>query len=271
MLEKTLVFIFGSIVGSFLNVCIYRMPLEQSVVAPRSFCPHCKKMIPWFDNIPFISYILLGGRCRSCKERISPRYFIVELITAGTFLLFYNLFGISFAFFYYVIFVSGLIIATFIDIAHRIIPDEISVGGLVVGLLLNAFRGLELSPLYYDWHPVWGSFLGILVGGGVIYLSGFIFDIVYFKLLKKPAIQGETESMGGGDVKLLAMIGAFLGWQMALIGLVLGCCVGAVIGTINFVVKKDHTIPFGPFLAIGALIALFWADKIVNYIFMLQQ
>jgi leader peptidase (prepilin peptidase)/N-methyltransferase len=269
LMEKILSFIFGAIVGSFLNVCIYRMPLEQSIVKPRSFCTNCKKAIRWFDNIPFISYIVLGGKCRFCKQRISLRYFIVELLTALTFLVFYTRHGLNLNFFYYVIFVCGLIVATFVDIQHRIIPDEISVGGIVVGLLLNVVIGFNTHMQGFSWRPLIHSFSGVIIGGGIIYGTGFLFDIVYFKMLKKPPIQGETSSMGGGDVKLLAMIGAFLGWQNALLTFFIAPFLGAVIGVVNLLAKKDHTIPYGPFLSLAAILSLFWAHKILNLILFL--
>src|SRR3989338_9783938 len=131
-------FILGAIVGSFLNVCIVRMPHEKSVVTPRSHCVRCKKQLLWYDNIPFISYILLGGRCRFCKEKISPRYFLVELITASTFVAFYQYFGLTPLLPAYLTMVCGFIVATFVDFEHRIIPDEISVGGMAAGLLFSA-------------------------------------------------------------------------------------------------------------------------------------
>src|SRR4030042_1250506 len=131
MIGRILAFIFGSIVGSFLNVCIHRMPEGESVVWPRSHCPKCKKRIPGYDNIPFISYILLRGRCRFCKERISLRYPLVELSSALLTVALFNHFGLSYDFFFYMVMLWGLIIATFVDISHRIIPDEISVGGLI--------------------------------------------------------------------------------------------------------------------------------------------
>jgi len=267
---KILFFILGSIVGSFLNVCIYRMPLAQSIIRPRSFCSHCKKTILWYDNIPLLSYLVLNARCRFCKGKIPFRYFIVELLTAIIFLIFYNLYGLSFSFFFYIIFICGLIVATFVDIQHRIIPDEISVGGIIVGFLLSAINGIHLQPTTYKLQPVLNSLLGIILGGGIIYLTGVIFDLVYFKLLKKPPIQGETESMGGGDVKLLAMIGAFLGWQKALLTFFLAPFFGVVIGIVNLLVKKDHTIPYGPFLSLAALSALFWADKIFHFLFFVK-
>jgi leader peptidase (prepilin peptidase)/N-methyltransferase len=242
------------------------MPLGKSVVWPRSHCPHCKKRIPGYDNIPFLSYIILGGRCRFCKQRISLRYLVVELLTAVMFVVVYNHYGLSYDFFIYTLFICGLLIATFVDIKHRIIPDEISVGGIIIGFILNAIKGVNLKPFALSFQPVLNSFLGIIVGGGLIYLTGWLFDLVYFKMLKKPPIQGETESMGGGDVKLLAMIGAFLGWQRALLTFFLAPLFGVVVGVINLIVKKDHTIPYGPFLSLGALLSLFWADKIINLI-----
>ncbi len=267
MIGELLVFIFGSIVGSFLNVCIHRMPLGESVVWPHSHCPKCKKKIPTYDNIPFLSYIILKGRCRFCKERISLRYPLVELLTALMFLAVFNRYGLSYDFFIFIIFICGLIIATFVDIRHRIIPDEISVGGIILGFILTAIKGFNLRPFSYGPRPVFGSLLGIIAGGGIIYLTGKLFDFVYFKLLKRPPIQGETESMGGGDVKLLAMIGAFLGWQKVIFVFFLAPFFGAVIGIINLLAKKDHTIPYGPFLSFAAIFSIFWMDKITRLIF----
>jgi leader peptidase (prepilin peptidase)/N-methyltransferase len=270
MIANLVVFIFGSIVGSFLNVCIYRMPLGESVVWPRSHCPKCQKRIPGYDNIPFLSFILLGGRCRFCKEKISLRYPLVELFTAGMFVVLFNRYGLTYDFFFYMVLLWALIISTFVDIKHRIIPDEVSIGGMIVGFILSAIRGLNMSQLHFSFKPMVNSLLGILVGGGIIYLTGKIFDLIYFKLLKKPPIQGETESMGGGDVKLLAMIGAFLGWQRALSTFFLAPFLAIVIGIINLVAKKDHTIPYGPFLSLAAFASLFWADKIFSLIFFVK-
>lgn len=266
MIGKIVAFIFGSIMGSFLNVCVYRMPLGKSVVWPGSHCPNCEKRIPWYDNIPFISYILLGGKCRFCQQRISPKYIIIELLTAILFVLLFERYKLSYDFFFYLVLVCSLIVAAFIDIKHRIIPDEISIGGIFLGFILNAIRGFNLKPLAYNPKPVLDSFLGIIIGGAIIYLTGLLFDLVYFKLLKRPPIQGETESMGGGDVKLLAMIGAFLGWQRAILVFFIAPVFGAVVGIINLIIKKDHTIPYGPFLSIGALVSIFWLDKIIDLI-----
>lgn len=266
MIADILIFIFGAMIGSFLNVCIHRMPQGESVVWPSSHCPHCKKRIPAYDNIPFISYILLGAKCRFCKGKISLRYPLVELLTALLFLWFFSRWGLSYDFIFYIVFLAGLIIATFVDIKHRIIPDEISLGGIVVGFLLSSVRGLHLAPFAYNPKPMINSFLGIIIGGGIIYMTGFLFDIIYFKLLKRPPIQGETESMGGGDVKLLAMIGAFLGWKAAVVTFFLAPFLGAIVGVVNLTIKKDHTIPYGPFLALASLGSLFWADRVILFV-----
>lgn len=273
MLEKIIIFIFGSVVGSFLNVCIYRLPRGESIVRPSSHCPACKKPIFWYDNIPFLSYILLRGRCRFCKQRISFRYFLIELITAGVFLLFFNHYGLSFSFFFYTVFTCGLIIATFVDLQHRIIPDEISVGGIAVGFLFALAKTFiypvkfnlkfPIVAIFLNPPPLLDSFLGILFGGGILYLTGKGFDLVYFKLLKKPPIDGETESMGGGDIKLLAMIGAFLGWKAAILTFFIAPLFGTVVGMVNLLIKKEHTIPYGPFLAGAAFLTIFWQFKII--------
>ena len=196
MIAKILVFIFGSIVGSFLNVCIHRMPKSESIVWPRSHCPKCQKRIPGYDNIPFISYILLKGKCRFCKEKISLRYPLVELLTALLTVALFSSFGLSYGFFLYMVMLWGLIIATFVDIQHRIIPDEVSIGGMIIGFIMVSVKGFAFNPFRYSFTPMLRSLIGIIVGGGIIYLTGVIFDLVYFKLLKRPAINGETESMG---------------------------------------------------------------------------
>lgn len=264
---KIFIFVFGSIVGSFLNVCIHRLPLGESVVWPHSHCPKCRKKIPTYDNIPFLSYIILKGRCRFCKEKISLRYPLVELLTAAIFLALFKRYGLSYDFVVFIVLACALIIATFVDIQHRIIPDEVSLGCMALGFILTAIKGFSLRPLTYDLKPMVNSFLGILIGGGIIYLTGFLFDLVYFKLLKKPPIQGETESMGLGDVKLLAMIGAFLGWQKVILVFFLAPFFGVIIGAVNLIVKKDHTLPYGPFLSLAAIFSIFWADKIIRIFF----
>jgi leader peptidase (prepilin peptidase)/N-methyltransferase len=266
MIAKIIVFIFGSIVGSFLNVCIHRMPKGESVVWPRSHCPKCQKRIPGYDNIPFISFLFLRGRCRFCHQRISWRYPLVELLTSVLMVVLFSRFGLSYEFFLYMVMLWGLIIATFVDIAHRIIPDEVSIGGMILGFIMVSVTGFSFGPFKFSFAPMGKSFLGAIAGGGIIYLTGVLFDLVYFKLLKRPAINGETESMGGGDVKLLAMIGAFMGWQMAILAFFLAPFLGIAAGIFNLATKKDHTIPYGPFLSIAALVALFWGNRIISLI-----
>jgi len=268
MIESVFVFIVGSMVGSFLNVVIHRLPLEESVVFPSSHCPKCAKSIAWYDNIPLVSYLALGARCRHCRAPIRFRYFMVELVTALFFLVFYMTRGLGVEFFMLSTLACLLIAATFIDFQHRIIPDEISLGGIVVGLLFGLAAGVSRAPWSIDLRYFFDSLLGCLAGGGIIWFTGFLFDVVYFKLLKKPPIQGETESMGGGDVKLLAMVGAFLGWKIALLTFFIAPFFGASVGLFNILVKKDHTIPYGPFLSLAALICVFGAQPILSFFFL---
>jgi leader peptidase (prepilin peptidase)/N-methyltransferase len=259
---SVLVFMFGAIVGSFLNVCIVRLPREESVVRPRSHCVHCRKTIPWYDNIPVISYMVLGGRCRFCQQRISLRYVLVELITACTFLVFYGVFGLTALCGAYLVMACGFIVSIFVDFEHRIIPDEVSVGGMVAGLVFSL-----LLPELHGYHAGAGaglwpyvkslgqSLLGVLIGGGSIYAMGLLGDFIFKK-----------ESMGGGDVKLLAMIGAFLGWKLALLTFFVAPFFGAVYGIAEKIRTKDSTIAYGPFLVLGALVSMFYGDRIINWI-----
>ena len=255
-------FLLGSIVGSFLNVCIVRMPHEKSIVAPRSHCVRCKKMIPWYDNIPFVSYLMLRGRCRFCGEKISVRYFMVELITALIFLFFYRYFGLTAFLWPYLVMMSGFIVATFVDFEHRIIPDEISIGGMIAGLIFSLFipqlHDVSIDGRFFilvHLHSFGLSLLGVLVGGGSIYLMGMLGDFLFKK-----------ESMGGGDVKLMAMVGAFMGWKMAILAFFIAPFFGAIYGIIEKIRTKDTAIAYGPFLVLGAIICLFWGDSIIAWI-----
>lgn len=279
ILIKIAIFILGSIIGSFLNVCIYRMPREMSVRKPnRSFCPACKKTIPWYDNIPILSFVLLKRRCRFCQAKISWRYPLVELLTAVMFLIIYNYAGLSWAFFVYSVFISGLVVAIFTDIDFRIIPDEITIGGIVVGFVFSAIFPFMHQTASFK-TSILRALLGILVGGGILYLFAIIGDFLFFKvgdfisqkLFKKPIYlkeqfeEGEEPStMGGGDIKLLAMIGAFLGWQQAILSLFLACILGGIAGIIIKLRTKDSLIAFGPFIAAGAIISLFFSKTIIE-------
>ncbi len=241
-------FIFGAVVGSFLNVCIYRLPLGKSVAFPASHCPVCGGGIRPYDNIPIISYIVLRGRCRSCGGRISLQYPAVELINALLTLFLFMKFGFSLAFLFLFLFCSALVVITFIDLEHRIIPDVISLPGIIVGFASSFFLG-GLS-----WQ---NSLIGIVAGGG----SLFIVATVYQLITKK-------EGMGGGDIKLLAMMGAFLGWMAVPFIIFASSLVGSVVGiTIMLAQKKDSklAIPFGPFLAFGAILYVFYGRQIIYW------
>lgn len=265
-LIKIFVFFFGGIFGSFLNVCIFRMPQDgYSLASPSSHCPLCKKPILWFDNIPLLSFLFLKGRCRFCRERISFQYPLVELLTAITFLAVYNRYNLSFDFFMYAVFACGLIIATFIDIRWRIIPDEISLGGTAVGLILMLVKSIpQFKP--FSRTPFIDSFIGAIVGGALIYGSGLLGNLIIFKLMKKGPIEGETESMGGGDVKLMMMIGAFLGWKSAILTFFIAPFLGAAVGLYVLARKKSHLIPYGPFLSLAAIISLFFSNQIIRFL-----
>src|SRR4030042_5112686 len=246
--------IFGGMIGSFLNVCIFRLPKEESIIWPGSHCPHCKKQIKFYDNIPLISYILLRGKCRYCKKPISFQYPMIEGITALSSLFLIMRFGPSLSYLIYFAFVAALIVITVIDLYHQIIPDAISLPGIGVGLL---------TSLLIPQITFFNSLIGILLGGG----SLFIVATFYQWLFKR-------EGMGGGDIKLLAMIGAFLGWKAVLLTILLSSFIGSVTGILMMVVKgKDfkYAIPFGPFLSLGAVISLFYGQNIINWYLYLNR
>jgi len=238
--------IFGAMVGSFLNVCILRLPQKESIVTPGSHCPHCKKPIRFYDNIPLISYVLLRGRCRFCKKPISIQYPFVEGITAiGSFLLFLK-YGPSLSYLIYFFFIDGLIVITVIDLYHQIIPDVVSLPGIGVGLL---------SALIIPHFTLLNSLMGILWGGGSLFFVATLYQWLF-----------KREGMGGGDIKLLAMIGAFLGWKAVILTILLSSLVGSVVGIVLMILKGKnfkYAIPFGPFLSFGAVIALFYQNEII--------
>jgi leader peptidase (prepilin peptidase)/N-methyltransferase len=258
-------FLWGAATGSFLNVCIYRIPRDESVVKPRSHCPHCNQLIPWYLNIPIFSYLMLLGRCRFCKARITPRYVLVELLVAALFLLVWMKYNVTMgprplglvptdsAGLVPVLwlYVSGLVLATFVDFEHFIIPDSCSIGGMVAGLILSA-----LVPAMHDATTVLDSLIqsgiGLALGFGLLWSIGKIGSLIF----KKPA-------MGFGDVKLIGAIGAFTGWQGVLFTVVGSSLVGSIVG-ISLVVaggrKMQSRIPYGPYLATAAIIWIFWGQ-----------
>lgn len=246
-LPTILTFIFGIIIGSFLNVCIYRLPRSLSIVRPPSSCPTCGEPIHAYDNIPILSYLLLKGRCRDCGGAISIRYLAIEFMTGVFFVMLLWLFGFSIELPVYLLFVSLLIVISFIDLEFTIIPDILSLGGLIAGLAISFFRP-NLGII--------DSILGVLLGGGVLWAIAF-----FYELIRK------REGMGGGDIKLLGMIGAFCGIQGVVFTLIAGSFVGALVG-IPLTFKKQegmtYALPFGPFLSFGAFVYIIAGDPLVR-------
>jgi len=260
------VFAFGAVIGSFLNVCVYRMPLEQSIVTPPSHCPHCNQRIRWADNIPLVSYVALRGKCRHCGARISPRYFVVELLTAVLFLLMWlkltgwnhpTVRGIVFLKgpIYWMV-IAGLIVATFIDFEHYIIPNEITIGGLIIGLLLSA-----VYPPLLDADTIkvslMRSVLGVIVGSLALLSVATVGKLIF-----------RREAMGMGDVKLLAAIGAFFGWQSALFTILISSLLGGAVGLILILVRRkgwQSRMPYGPYIALGAVLWMFCGHEMIDW------
>jgi leader peptidase (prepilin peptidase)/N-methyltransferase len=240
-------FLFGMMVGSFLNVCIYRLPLRESIVFPASHCTACGKAIRWYQNVPVVSWLLLRGRCASCGERISIIYPFVELLTGVVFAAHAAIFGLDLLLAPRLLFACGLIVLAFIDLKHRILPNPLTLGGMVVGFLFSVF----LPP---GWMS---SLIGIVIGGGVLFAIGEIY-------MKVRGIEG----MGMGDVKMLGMIGAFLGWQGVLVTIVIASISGAIVGMIMLASQKGdmkYQLPFGTFLAAAALIASLYGDALIAW------
>ncbi|HOC56097.1 MAG TPA: prepilin peptidase [Verrucomicrobiota bacterium] len=343
-------FVFGSMVGSFLNVCIHRLPLGQSIVSPPSHCPHCKYSIPWYLNVPLFTWLYLRGKCRNCGAPIAIRYFLVELLTAVTFLCCWLTFGGQSAALalVYALFLSGLIAATFIDFEHFIIPDEITIGGMVAGFacsfLLPALHG-QVSPS----GGLRQSLLGMGIGAGIIYLilrvgkllfgrqrvtlpadakvvfsetavhlpdSDIPYEDLFYRRSDVIAFHARTleladrgykdvrvrlspdllrigeeelnpqdvpylaadcteivlprEAMGLGDVKFMAAIGAFLGWQAVLFSLMVSSMIGSVVGVALILLRKrewSSRLPYGPYIALAAAIWIFGGKRLVQWWF----
>ena len=249
----TAVFIIGLLIGSFSNVCIYRIPRNESIVFPASHCPTCNQTIRWYDNIPVLSYLFLKGRCRFCQNRISAEYPLVESLTGLIYLFLFLSFGWQIKTPIYMFFCSALIIIAFIDLKERIIPDNISIPFMFAGFLISFFLK-DIS--YLD------SLLGILAGGGSLLLIAVVGSYLFKK-----------EAMGGGDIKLAAMVGAFLGWQLTLLALFLGFLSGSLTGMIILIKNRgkearDDSVPFGPFIVSGTLLTIFFGKAILNWYFM---
>ena len=238
----------GLALGSFMNVCIYRIPLEKSIIRPSSSCPNCGKKIRFYDNIPLISYLLLLGRCRHCHHPISWRYPAVEALTGLLSLALFIRYGLSFQYLLFLLFAATLVTISFIDLDHQIIPDVMSIPGIVAGL------AAAFIPGNVSWFD---SIIGIIGGGGTLFLVGLIYE----KLTGK-------QGMGGGDVKLLAMIGAWMGWRSLPFVLLVSSLTGAIIGSVFLLAAgKGYRvrIPFGPFLSLGALFYIFFGPQLTNW------
>jgi len=254
-------FILGSIIGSFLNVCIYRLPREESIVYPGSHCASCKKSISFYHNIPILSYLFLKGRCSYCNSKISPTYPIVEILSGLLFAATLWRFGLALDTLFYLVFICGLIVITFVDLEHMIIPNVITYPGIIVGILYNALitnwqNSLEsLSNFSFgilnffelvDEIPILDSLFGVILGGGILLLIAYTYEII-----KK------RQGMGMGDVKLLALIGAFLGWQGVFFVIFLSSILGSIVGLSIIIARRGdlkYALPFGPFLSIAAII-----------------
>jgi leader peptidase (prepilin peptidase)/N-methyltransferase len=243
-----LLLLLGLVLGSFFNVCIYRLPREESIIWPGSHCPRCGHPLAAFDNLPLVSFLLLKGACRYCRQPISKRYPLIELLTGLLLVALGWRFGLSWALLQGICLACLLLIISFIDLEHQIIPDGLSLPGMVLGLLLSGFTG----------NPGWiSSLIGFFLGGGVLYLLA----VGYEKLTGR-------EGLGGGDIKLLAMIGAFLGWPGVLLTLAVGSLAGSLVGLFLMAfMKKERTlaVPFGPFLSLGALTHLLAGPWLIRW------
>jgi leader peptidase (prepilin peptidase) / N-methyltransferase len=241
--------IFGACIGSFLNVCIFRMPRGESLAWPGSRCTSCGRALSWYENIPVVSWVVLRGRCRTCRAPVSWMYPTVEVLAALVFVSAYSLYGLTLLGAVRALFACALIVLFVTDLQHKILPNAITLPGIVVGFLVS----LVLPPGWRD------SLIGILVGGGTL----FAIAEAYYRL------RGQ-EGLGMGDVKLLGMIGAFLGWKLVLLTLVLASFAGSVVGGAFIMSGRgnmQYALPFGTFLSIGALVAAIWGTPIVDWYF----
>jgi leader peptidase (prepilin peptidase)/N-methyltransferase len=267
-MELLVALVFGLVIGSFLNVCIARLPQGMSVSKPRSHCPKCKKQIAWYDNVPVLSYLILGGRCRGCGKKISARYPMIEAINGLVSVLLYLKFGLGVEWGVFLAFSSALLVLAFIDLDHRILPDVITLNGIWIGVVASIYLALP-SPLVLRLLRATGievanprvvallaSLLGIVVGGGLLWAVAE----AYLRL------RG-VEGMGFGDIKMMAMVGAFLGAPLALLTIMIGSFLGSVIGLIflRFTGKsREYELPFGTFLSMAGIIAVLYGQDLVR-------
>ena len=239
--------LLGLCIGSFLNVCIYRLPLRQSLNHPPSRCPRCGYELRWYDNIPVISYAILGGRCRGCRGRISLRYPIVELLTMGLFLLHGFVFGWTALLAVRLVFACALVVLFAIDLEHQLLPDVITLPGIAVGLVSSVF----LPP----------GFVAALIGAAAGYGVLFLVAEAWARLRK-------MDAMGGGDLKMLSMIGAFLGWKLMILTFALSSFLGGFFGALLILTGRGthaSAVPYGTFLAVAALVASLWGERMIAW------
>lgn len=244
------IFLGGLIIGSFLNVCIYRLPKSISIILPVSSCPDCNQPIKYYDNIPLLSYLWLRGRCRFCGHRISVRYPIVEFLSGILALSIFIRYGMSWPALILYLFAASLLVVTFIDIDYKIIPDSITIPGIPI-----SFLATFLLP-YVTWKE---SLAGIVLGGGSLLAVALVYEFI-----------AKKEGMGGGDIKLLAMIGGFLGWQGVVFTIFSSSILGTMVGIFIALKTKqgrEAAIPFGPFLSIGALLYILQGPEIIRWYF----
>ena len=248
-IQPTIVVVLGLVIGSFLNVLIYRIPRRQQFVKGRSACPNCGALIKWYQNIPLVSYFALRGRCAGCRARITFRYPLVELLNAVAYFYFFHTFAWSLQFGTFAFLSSALIVIFFIDLDHQMIPDLITLPGMIIGLAVSFVPGgIGIVP----------ALIGLLVGGGSLYLIALLGDWLFKK-----------DSMGGGDIKMASMLGAFLGWQKVLFvfmaSAVIGLIVSVALMTFSARLRETRIVPFGPFIAIAAMTAVIWGDRLIAY------
>jgi len=270
-MELVLALILGLVIGSFLNVCILRIPQEVPITVPRSHCPHCKKLIRWYDNVPVLSYLILGGRCRRCKKKISARYPLIEAVSGLISVLLYLKFGLGVEWVLFFGFSAALLVLAFIDLDHRILPDVITLNGMWLGVLSSVYLAQPIPPIVLGIVRVAGlevtnprilalvgSLLGVVAGGGLLWGVGEAFK----------RLRG-IEGMGFGDVKMMAMVGAFLGAPMALFTIMLGSILGSVIGLVflGFTGKsRDYELPFGTFLGVAGIVVVLYGENLVQFL-----
>ncbi|MDD3296395.1 MAG: prepilin peptidase [Candidatus Omnitrophica bacterium] len=272
MIEAIFAFILGSCLGSFLNVCIFRLPKDKSIIMPRSFCTNCNTSIKWYDNIPIISFFILKAKCRNCKHPISFRYILVEVLTAVLFLLLYLKFGWSWELAKFSFLFCLLVVTSFIDIDYHAIPVYLCVVGISLGLLWSfwpSFKMLRTGVYELNSLPLANSLKGLIFGLGFTYLFKFFGDVfvdIYLNIRKKDSIEGERESLGLGDVDFMGMIGVFMGVKAVVLVFFLAPFFAVLYSIFAIFFKKSHLIPYLPYLSLATITVFFWGDKILGFI-----